>query len=151
MNAGATKAIAQALLRSLTFRTLGDTPSQATRTLNFVVTDGDGGTSNTGVKQVTVDAVNDRPVVALAGTVSYTENGGPRILSTNTTVSDPDSPNFAGGTLTVRIAQNRGNTDELAIKHTGNAAGQIGVVGANVRFEEPRSAPSPAARAINRW
>ena len=57
LNSAATQPIVQALLRSLTFRTLGDNPSTLARTVNIVITDGDGGTSNPAAKTVTVEAL----------------------------------------------------------------------------------------------
>ncbi|HLL90813.1 MAG TPA: putative Ig domain-containing protein, partial [Tepidisphaeraceae bacterium] len=63
-NANADAAAAQALLRNFTFSNVSDTPSTATRTVRFTVTDGDGGTSNQATKNITVTATNDAPTVA---------------------------------------------------------------------------------------
>jgi hypothetical protein len=63
LNAAATPARTQALARALTFKTLGDAPSTTARTLSLTLTDGDGGTSNTVTKTVTVAALNDAPVL----------------------------------------------------------------------------------------
>lgn len=130
----ATQPQIQALLRSLTFRSLGETPSTATRTINFSFKDGLGLDSNLATKSVTVQSLNDRPVIALGGTTTYAENQAPRQLASTVTMSDPDSPNFDGGNLTVRITVNRGATDVLAITNQGNAVGQIGVSGSTVKF-----------------
>ena len=59
-----------------------------------------------------------QPAIAIAGTA---------------TIVDPHTPNYAGATL--RIAMTDATpSDFLAIKHTGNAEGQIGVQGANVTY-----------------
>ncbi|MCL4207829.1 MAG: DNRLRE domain-containing protein [Pirellulaceae bacterium] len=54
LNAAATPAAVQALLRSVTFRHTAIIPVNGSRTLQVVVTDGDGGTSATATKTVTV-------------------------------------------------------------------------------------------------
>ncbi|MBI5759301.1 MAG: hypothetical protein HZA46_12355 [Planctomycetales bacterium] len=56
-NASATAAAAQALLRSVTFRTSGSPIDTAQRTIDIVVSDGDGGTSNTASRAINVVAV----------------------------------------------------------------------------------------------
>ena len=48
LNASATPAAAQALVRNVTYRNVSENPSTATRTARFVLTDGDGGTSAAG-------------------------------------------------------------------------------------------------------
>ena len=50
------------------------------------------------------------------------------------TVTDVDSPNFAGGNLTVAITANPEVQDRIEIKNTGNAAGQIGVSGNTIKY-----------------
>ena len=105
LNASATRSIVQALLRSITFRSMGDTPDISLRTIEFVVSDGDGGTSAATTKQVAIEAVNDRPVLAVSGTTNFIENQSPRILSSAAMIADPDSFDFDTGTLTVRVAQ----------------------------------------------
>lgn len=63
LKSNATSAAVQALLKSLTFRTLSDAPSMATRTVTLVLTDGSGGTSSVVQKAVNVVAVNDAPIL----------------------------------------------------------------------------------------
>jgi len=85
---------------------------------------------------VTANAVNDPPVVTLlSGSANYTENALPIILHASATVIDIDSPDFAGGTLTVDFASNGQPEDRLAIRNQGIGAGQIGVGGAIVTYE----------------
>jgi ELWxxDGT repeat protein len=62
-NQNATPAAVQALVRALTFITLGDAPSPLTRTLTLKLSDGDGGISGVATKLVNVVAVNDAPVL----------------------------------------------------------------------------------------
>ncbi|MEO5346737.1 MAG: DUF4347 domain-containing protein, partial [Magnetococcus sp. YQC-9] len=80
------------------------------------------------------------PVIAnIHGDVlAYTEGSGSLVIDQggNVTVTDGDSPDFAGGQLTVSITANRDTTDDqLAIRNQGIGAGQIGVSGANVTYQ----------------
>ncbi|NGZ06273.1 MAG: DUF4347 domain-containing protein, partial [Magnetococcales bacterium] len=70
--------------------------------------------------------------------LAYTEDSGALVIDQggNVTVTDTDSPDFNGGTLTVAISANRDATeDQLAIRNQGAGAGQIGVAGANVTYQ----------------
>jgi Ca2+-binding RTX toxin-like protein len=81
----------------------------------------------------TIDTAS--PVVVLAGgEVSYCENAAATLVDATATVQDPDSPTFAGGSLTVQFLENGTSDDRLAIRHEGPAPGQIGVVGATVSY-----------------
>ncbi|MEO5378629.1 MAG: DUF4347 domain-containing protein, partial [Magnetococcus sp. DMHC-6] len=79
------------------------------------------------------------PIISnLSGdSVNYTE-GDPALLidqGSNASVSDADSPNFNGGTLTVAITANRDPTEDiLSIRDQGTGAGKIGVSGSNVTY-----------------
>ncbi len=135
LNDKATRLAVQALLRSITFSVSTQTPSPLDRTINVTLTDGDGGTSNVPTKLVKVIPGNTAPVItAFDGFVTYTENAAPVVLDTNAVVTDTDSLNFATGRLTVSIVTNYQSTDILGIRHTGTAAGQIGVSGTEVSF-----------------
>ena len=61
-NASSTPTAAQALMRNITYANVSDSPSTAARTVRFVLTDGDGGTSAAVTKTINVAAVNDAPV-----------------------------------------------------------------------------------------
>lgn len=125
----------QALMRSITFRTDGDTPNTTNRVVTARVTDGAAGNSATVSKTVSVTATNDAPrLIDMAAPVSYTENAIATTLSTTLTVLDTDSADLDTGVLAVIITGGATATDILEIRNQGNAAGQIGVVGANVSF-----------------
>ncbi len=79
------------------------------------------------------------PVISgLAGdTLRYTAGGGAIVIDQggNASVTDSDSPDFAGGTLTVSLAAGSDAAEDvLAIRDQGTGAGQIGVSGANVSY-----------------
>lgn len=61
-NSNGTQSIAQEVGRHVSYLNVSENPSIAARTIDFVLTDGDGGTSNTSQKTLTVTAVDDDPV-----------------------------------------------------------------------------------------
>ncbi len=135
LNSAANAQSVTALLRAVTFQNVSDSPSTQTRQVQVTVADGDGGSSAAVTKAVSVTAVNDAPVIlTFDGSVTYTENAVPVLLDTNASVTDVDSSNFAGGTLTVSIAARAQSSDRIGVKHIGTAAGQIAVVGTNLRY-----------------
>jgi RHS repeat-associated protein len=134
-NSSATPALAQALLRRVTYWNSSDNPSTLVRTVRAVVTDGSGGNSEPTTMTVTVTPVNDPPVIQfVTPSLSYTQNYAATILTTNATVTDVDSTNFNTGTLTVNFATNGLPEDQLGISSQGTSAGQIGLSGTNVSY-----------------
>jgi len=113
----ATPARVQTLLRNITYRNTSDNPPTAPRTVRVSVSDGDGEISVPVTKQITIATVNDAPVLAPAdgGTVGYQQNTAPIALLSNATVTDPDSANFAGGRLLVRIISGGNASNRLLI------------------------------------
>ncbi|MFO7543377.1 MAG: DUF4347 domain-containing protein, partial [Thiobacillus sp.] len=80
-------------------------------------------------------AGNAAPTLALpGGALAYVENAGAVIVDGAATLADADSADFAGGRLVADLATTGTAPDRLAIRHEGNAAGQIGVSGANVSY-----------------
>ena len=67
-NSNATPAAAEALIRNVTYEnTDTDNPTAGARTVRFVLTDGDGGSSGNHDTTVSVTAVNDAPVNTVPG------------------------------------------------------------------------------------
>lgn len=115
-NTDATLEAMQALVRVITFRTLGDTPSELERSVTFRILDGDGGTSTTTTQFVAVQAFNDVPVIGgISGAVGYTLNAAPFVIAPAATVTDVDSPNFGTGRLRVQITQTIDAANQLSI------------------------------------
>ena len=139
-NANATPAAASALIQNITFEnTDNDNPTTGTRNVHFRVSDGDGGTSVSHVAQVNVSAVNDVPtIINLDGdTLNYNEGDGQQIIEQggNAVISDVDSSDFDGGTLTASFSAGSDSAEDvLSIRNQGTSAGQIGVSGSNVSF-----------------
>ena len=90
--------------------------------------------SNTATVTLTVNAVNDAPVMNLNGAaLSYTENGTPAAIAPSATMTDLDSTDFNGGSLTVSTGGNP--VDQLTIGNQGTGAGQISVSLGVVSYE----------------
>ncbi len=67
LNANAETVSTQALMRNVSFWNTSDNPATAARTIDFVLTDGDGGTSSTISQSATVTAQPDAPVAVNDG------------------------------------------------------------------------------------
>ncbi len=86
---------------------------------------------DTTVRNFTVTAQNDAPVLTLpGGSLSYTENDPATIIDAGATVSEVDSADFDGGTLTVNFSTGGTTVDQLAIA----SAGSISVAGSTIQF-----------------
>ena len=87
------------------------------RTVRYVLTDGDGGTSANYDTTVTMAAVNDAPVIANLGgdTLAYTEGDGAQVIeqSSNAAVTDVDSADFDTGTLTVSFTAGSDSAEDV--------------------------------------
>jgi hypothetical protein len=115
LNSNATPENVQALLRNLTFRTLGDNPVTARRAIQIKLADGDGGISANTTRFVDVKRVNDAPTMALGSAIGYQLNAAAVVVTPTATVNDPDSANFAGGRLIVHIDQGAEAANRLAV------------------------------------
>ncbi|MEH1942283.1 MAG: DUF4347 domain-containing protein [Nostoc sp.] len=92
-NSKATPAAIQALIRSITYANISENPSTTARTISFVLTDGDGGTSAIVSKTINLTAVNDAPVVTANQSFSIKENS-----SNNTVVGTVVATDIEGTT-----------------------------------------------------
>lgn len=102
-----------------------------------------GGTTNGGVDTsatqtftITVNAVNDAPVLSgTTQTLAYAENALATPIDSVIVVTDPDSPsNLNGGYLQTQITSNGAAEDQLSILNQGVGVGQIGVSGSAVTY-----------------
>ena len=131
LNTNADATSVSALVQAIGYEnTDTDNPTTGDRTVRFVLTDGDGGTSANYDTTVAFSPVNDIPTVAdLDGdTLSYTEGDGARIIdqAAIATVTDVDSAEFDSGTLTVSFTAGSDSAEDLlAIVNQGTGAGQI--------------------------
>jgi Domain of unknown function (DUF4347)/FG-GAP-like repeat len=111
----------QALLRNLTYENSSDTPSTAPRTVELILTDGDGGTSTPVTRTIDVTAVNDLPTgtVSISGTTTQGQT-----LTASNALADLDGL----GTITyqwlaagVNISGATGNSLVLSQAEVGKA------------------------------
>ncbi len=135
LSGGTTLAEYEQVLRSITYENTSANPTQGIRTIEVVADDGSGGTSVTATSSIDVVGINDPPAVALpGGALGYTENAGAVVINAAATVSDPDSGDFSGGSLSVGFTANGTVNDQLAIENQGTGAGQIWGSGSDVTF-----------------
>ena len=139
LNNNATVESVQALVRNVTYMTESDNPGTLNRTIKFVVNDGDGGPSgglsNEASTVVEVVATNDSPAMAASrNSVYYAAEGNSVTIDGLIRLTDPDSLDFNAGVLTVTIASNGLDGDQLRLRNTGTGAGQISVAGGTVSY-----------------
>jgi len=92
----------EAALRSVTYNNSNDNPSTLTRTIEFVVNDGDAD-SNLLSRDVEVTPVNDAPVLASieSAPAFHTENVLPTGLTGNLSINDVDDSNIESATISI--------------------------------------------------
>ncbi|MEI9412604.1 VCBS domain-containing protein, partial [Mesorhizobium salmacidum] len=85
---------------------------------------------------------NDAPALDLNGgssgtstSINYTAGSAGAAIAPSGTVTDIDSADFGGGSLTVAFTTNGTAADQLTIQNQGNGAGQIGTSGSNVTYQ----------------
>jgi acetyl esterase/lipase len=130
-SAAATPMAVQNLLYRVGFQALGDNPLAGVRQITFKLVDRDGLASAIATTSVEVVAVNDPP--ALAGIVSsdYPASGGPYPFLPGATVTDPDSPNFDTGGLTVHFQQGVSSQNRIALSGVASVDSSTGKVSLN--------------------
>ena len=104
LNASADATAVSALTQNITYEnTDTDNPTTGARTVRYVLTDGDGGTSANYDTTVTVSAVNDAAVVASieSGDLSYTENDGAVAITSTLSLSDVDDTNLESAVIQI--------------------------------------------------
>ena len=69
-NSSASEQAVQAVMRNITYENVSNDPSIADRTVRFILSDGEGGTSNVETETIHVIGVNDAPTVSLTNLVN---------------------------------------------------------------------------------
>jgi hypothetical protein len=133
-NASSSPAAAQALMRNITYADVSDTPSTSPRTVRFVLTDGDGGTSDPATKTINVTATNDAPTITNITDQTILEDTDTGDLTF--TISDPDNPvgelTLSGGSSDTTLVPD----DNITFGGT-NASRTVRVTPATNRFGGP--------------
>lgn len=123
-SAVATPAVVQTLAQNITYQNVSDNPSVTPRTIRFVVTDGDGGTSTAVTETLNVTAINDAPTITAIGNPST-------ILEDATQQVVNFSGVSAGGGESQTISITATSSNTLLIPHpavnyvSGNASGAL--------------------------
>ena len=133
LNRQANAEAAQALLRSVAYVNASESPVAKPRTINVSLTDGDGGSSPTFSKSIQITSVIDPPLLSIP--TDPLQHDGTRSalsLADSATVSDPDSTNFANGSLSVELIFGAESTDRLFFQSQGTKL--INLSGANLSF-----------------
>jgi len=92
----------EATLRSVTYENSNENPSMLTRTIEFVINDGDAN-SNQLTRDVQINPVNDTPVLSSieSAPAFHTENALPTGLTGNLSINDVDDTNIESATITL--------------------------------------------------
>jgi subtilisin-like proprotein convertase family protein len=101
----ASKAAYQAALRSVQYHNLSETPSTATRTVTFAVTDPDGLTSTPVSRNISVILVNDAPSFVKGPDVTVAEDSGPQTVDPWATGMSP-GPGEESQSVTFEVVSN---------------------------------------------
>jgi len=137
--------IVNQVLQSITYSNSSNTPPSSVD-LEWTFDDGNTGEQGTGgagsVTATTsvniLPSSNVDPVISnfFGDTLNYTTGQGAVVIDQggNALISDTDSTNFDGGTLTAGFGSGDLPEDKLSIRHQGNGAGQIGVSGNLISF-----------------
>ena len=148
LNASATPTATQALVRNITYDNVSDNPA-TNRTVRFVLTDGDGGTSAPATRQITVTGTNDAPVLSGIETspLAYPENGiGLPSVSDTLVVADADDANIESAVVKITAGFVAG--DDLLFSGTipgdyDETSGELTLTGSS-----PKSAWQQVLRSI---
>ncbi len=133
----ASETAVEALIHAISYSNNSDDPSELSRTVNYLVDDGDGGTSTaTANAAVNVNAINDGPVNTPGGIVNIAEDSGATTLS-GMSIADPDS---GGDDIIVGFDVEHGT---LAI-NTGVVGG---ITAGDIQFQDANTIVVVATRA----
>ncbi len=170
-NDDATEAAVQAVARSIYFSNVSEDPNTTQREITYTVVDRDGGGNSDAAFRVDVTSTNDAPVLGgFGGAATLTEDQAPAytILNPNATVTDVDTTDFQGGTLTVSGNEVADGEDlnvvdgingitvaGVVVSYSGTAIGQITTDGQDgddlvVTFNQGNPVSAAAAQALMR-
>jgi glucose/arabinose dehydrogenase len=114
------------LLRNIAFHNLSDNPAATPRTVAVQLSDGQGTVSAVRTATITVQPVNDPPVLSHLGTsLGYQRGAVPLVLAGYALVADPDSADFANGKLTVQIVAGSDDGNRLLIGGAFSMSGGV--------------------------
>lgn len=96
---------------------------------------GSGGTqSDQNLVTIQVQPVPIAPTLTVPAGAVTSSGGGPVIIGVGATITDPDSPTYLSGTLTVQITGGVQTTDQLTLNKVGKKPGQLNLRKTDVRL-----------------
>ncbi|CAN2048059.1 hypothetical protein GMMP1_550002 [Candidatus Magnetomoraceae bacterium gMMP-1] len=117
-----TKANYESALRSIKYENTSDNPSTLTRTISFMISDGDAD-SNSITQTIIIISINDAPVLTGAGgTTAYTENNIAVPIADNIIITDVDDVNLEEAEISI-IENYQFGEDVLSFTDTPNITG----------------------------
>ncbi|MCA9036957.1 MAG: hypothetical protein KDA91_17600, partial [Planctomycetaceae bacterium] len=131
-NANAGLSDVLAVYHGISIQNLTDNPTPGARVVSVVLTDGDGGTSNTATATLTLTAINDAPFNngSLPASVTVIEDVATAIDLSGMDVIDPDAN---AGELTLKLKTSTGGNINAAaaagITISGNDSGSLSITG----------------------
>jgi hypothetical protein len=118
----ASEANYQTALRSITYENTSNNPNTSPRTIQFSVNDGS--SNGTGQSTIQITATNDLPTVNVTNSpLIFSENGPAVRIDPSLSLTDEDSPNLSGATITV-LGFVAGN-DTIGFTNQGNISGIV--------------------------
>ena len=117
---GATLAQWNNVLEAVTYTDTAITPNDATRTISFSVTDGNGNASNTATRTVTVADTDQTPTLSTtSGIQGYVAGLTPIVVDSGIMVGDRDNTTLASATVTISSGFRPG--DQLSFTRANSA------------------------------
>lgn len=83
---------------------------------------------------IQVQTVPIAPTITLPDTILTSSRGAAVIVGAGATISDPDSPNFQNGRLTIQITNGAAGKDVLTLNKVGTKSGQLNLRNSDVRL-----------------
>ncbi|MBT9313446.1 choice-of-anchor Y domain-containing protein, partial [Leptothoe kymatousa] len=131
-NANANPTAVQAVMRNAVYGNSSDAPDTATRTVQFVLTDGDGAPSNAATRDIDVTAVNDAPVNNFPDPQSVNEEQPLVFNGTNNNLISITDIDAGNGTVSVQLGSFNGTLSVVNVGSatvTDNNSGQVTIEG----------------------
>lgn len=116
----------ESLLRSIQYRNSSENPSTTTRTITVVVNDGVD-PSNTLIRNISIIAVNDGPVLSgvESSNLAFTEGGLAVPVSNNIVVADSDNTNVTSATIAITSGYQSGQDILIVTSIPAGASGSF--------------------------
>ena len=93
----------QAAMRAVKFSSSSNNPTglYSTRTITWELVDNTGLTSTSVTSSIAVISINDVPILSDVTAMSTAANAAAKVIDSDVTITDPDSPDFFEGRITV--------------------------------------------------